>query len=174
MTFRIGRVWGRFHHRVARRLTGRQPWRVRDELWLYPLLEYAMAEAGFQEVETYVSCHQNTVAHFIATRPIMDLCLVQPPAPLCGAGGATACAGGMEGAGAVRQGRHALCPLAAQGAGLVAERKPGSRVAKRWWEQDGLDVEGVRVEAREAERTEEGGERDRTETETYYVGGRIM
>ena len=79
MTFRIGRVWGRFHHRVARRLTGRQPWRVRDELWLYPLLEYAMAEAGFQEVETYVSCHQNTVAHFIATRPSMDLCLVQPP-----------------------------------------------------------------------------------------------
>ena len=38
----------------------------------------------------------------------------QPPAPLCGAGGASACAGGMEGAGAVRRGRHAPCPLAAQ------------------------------------------------------------
>ena len=32
-------------------------------------------------------------------------------------GGASACAGGMEGAGAVRRGRHAPCPLAAQGAG---------------------------------------------------------
>ena len=34
-----------------------------------------MAEAVFQEVETYVSHLQNTVAQFIATRPIMDLCL---------------------------------------------------------------------------------------------------
>ena len=35
-----------------------------------------MAEAGMQEVETYISRHQNTVTQFIATRPIMDLCLV--------------------------------------------------------------------------------------------------
>ena len=40
----------------------------------------------------------------------------QPPAPLCGAWGASACAGGMEGARVVRRGRHAPCPLAAQGA----------------------------------------------------------
>ena len=35
-----------------------------------------MEEAGMQEVETYLSRHQNTVAQFIATRPIMDLFLV--------------------------------------------------------------------------------------------------
>ena len=35
-----------------------------------------MADPGSQEVETYVSHHQNTVAQYIATRPIMDLCLV--------------------------------------------------------------------------------------------------
>ena len=40
---------------------------------------------------------------------------VQPPAPLCGARGASVCAGGMKGAGALRRGSHALCPLAAQG-----------------------------------------------------------
>ena len=35
-----------------------------------------MAEAGMKEVETYVSFRQNTMAQYIATRPIMDLCLV--------------------------------------------------------------------------------------------------
>ena len=34
-----------------------------------------MVEAGFQEVETYVFLRQNTVAQFIATRTIIDLCL---------------------------------------------------------------------------------------------------
>ena len=35
-----------------------------------------MAEAGLQEVDTYVSHHQNTFSQYIATSPIMDLCLV--------------------------------------------------------------------------------------------------
>ena len=30
-------------------------------------------------------------------------------------------------------------------------------MAKRWWEQDGLDLEGMRTAAREAEQTEGGG-----------------
>ena len=34
-----------------------------------------MAEAVFQELNTYVSRRQNTVAQFIATRPMIDLCL---------------------------------------------------------------------------------------------------
>ena len=34
-----------------------------------------MLEMGFLEVETYVSRHQNTITQFIATRPIMELCL---------------------------------------------------------------------------------------------------
>ena len=39
-------------------------------------------------------------------------------------------------------------------------------MAKRWWEQDGLDLEGMRMAAPEAEQTEGGEETDRTETET--------
>ena len=35
-----------------------------------------MTEAVLQEVETYISCLHNKVTQFIATRPIMDLCLV--------------------------------------------------------------------------------------------------
>ena len=40
-----------------------------------------MAEAGFQEMETYVLCCQKTVAQYIATRPIVDLCLVAKLSP---------------------------------------------------------------------------------------------
>ena len=34
-----------------------------------------MVDPGLQEVDTYVSRLQNTVAKYIATSPIMDLCL---------------------------------------------------------------------------------------------------
>ena len=54
---------------------GGQPQQGRDGVWLYPLMEDAMAEAGLQEVQTYVSYCHNTVVQFIVTRPIMDLCL---------------------------------------------------------------------------------------------------
>ena len=75
MTPHNRRVLGRFHHRVDHRLTVRQPRRGTDGVWIYPLLEDAVAEAGLQEVDTYVSFCQDTVAQFIATRNIMDLCL---------------------------------------------------------------------------------------------------
>ena len=39
------RVLGRFHHRVSRRLTERQPRKGQDGGWVYPLLEDAMVEA---------------------------------------------------------------------------------------------------------------------------------
>ena len=64
-----------FHPRVDCRLTERQPWILWYGGWVDPLLEEALAEAGLQEVETYVSQCQNKVAQFIATRPIMDLYL---------------------------------------------------------------------------------------------------
>ena len=82
-----------------------------------------MAEAGLQEVETYVSRRQNTVAQYIATRLIMDLC-------------------------------------------LAAKRRPGPRVAMWWWKQEGMDLEGMRTVAREAERTDGEKETDSTDTAT--------
>ena len=75
------RVLGGFYNRVANRLTGRQPWKWRDGGWVYPPMEYVIVEAGFQEVKTFVYCHQNTVAQYIATRPIMDLCLAEKQRP---------------------------------------------------------------------------------------------
>ena len=64
----------------------------------------AMVEAGLQELETYVYYHQNTVAQYIATMPIMGLC-------------------------------------------LAAKRRPGATVEMWWWEQEGLDLEGMRTVA---------------------------
>ena len=40
-----------------------------------------MEEEVLQEVETYVSRRQNTFTQFIATIPIMDLCLVAARSP---------------------------------------------------------------------------------------------
>ena len=61
LTPRMKIVLGGFHHRVARRLMGRQPRKVRGVGWVYPSLDDTMGETGLQEVETYVYCRQNTV-----------------------------------------------------------------------------------------------------------------
>ena len=78
-----------------------------------------MAEAGLQNVETYVSRLHDTVVQYIATRPIMELCLVE-------------------------------------------KRRTGPRVTKSWWEQDGLDLVGMRTSARESEKIEGQEETDGT------------
>ena len=77
LTLRMHRVMGGFHHRVAYRLMGWQPWKGRDGGWVYPHIEDAMTKAGLQEVDNYISCRQKTVAQYIATRPIIDLCLAE-------------------------------------------------------------------------------------------------
>ena len=74
-----------------------------------------MSEAGFQEVETYLSRRQNTMAQYILTMPIMDLF-------------------------------------------LAAKQRPGPRVKMRWWEQEGLYLEGMRAAALEEE-WKKGGRR---------------
>ena len=65
-----------FQGRVARRLTGRQPRRRRDGKWFYPSLVGALKEAGVVRARTLVLRRQNTVAQFIATRPILGICEV--------------------------------------------------------------------------------------------------
>ena len=49
---------------------------------------------------------------------------------------------------------------------LAAERHTGSLVAKWWWEQEGLDLEGMRMAAWEVEREEEEEETDGTAMNT--------
>ena len=68
------RVLSAFIHGAARRFTGRQPQKGRDGKWHYPSLEGAMKEAGLTDVCTSINIRQNTVAQYIATRPLLDLC----------------------------------------------------------------------------------------------------
>ena len=49
---------------------------------------------------------------------------------------------------------------------IVAYRRPDSRVAKRWWEQGGLYLGGMRMADQEAERTKRAEETDGMVTET--------
>ena len=49
---------------------------------------------------------------------------------------------------------------------MEAQRCLVLKVYKRWWEQDGLDLEETWTAAQEAERTDEEEEMDRTVAET--------
>ena len=70
----------------------------------YPSLEEAMVESGFERIGIYMTRRQKTVAQYVATQTIMDLC-------------------------------------------ERSTRRPGARVSRRWWEQDGLYMEGAKKRA---------------------------
>ena len=55
-------------------LTGRQARRGSNDAWHYPYLEGGMREAGLTEIGKSIANRQNTVAQYIATRPLLDLC----------------------------------------------------------------------------------------------------
>ena len=63
-----------FQGRVARRLTGRMARRGRDGKWVYLPLAGGEKDAGIVRARTTVLRRQNTVAQFVATRPILVLC----------------------------------------------------------------------------------------------------
>ena len=71
----MDRALSAFLQGAARRLTGRQPRRGRDGEWKYPSLEGAMEEAGLTDIRKSIHRRQNTVAQYIATRPLLDLCV---------------------------------------------------------------------------------------------------
>ena len=74
VTPRMERALNSFMNEAARRITGRQQRRGWDGKWFYSSLEWAMKEAGFKDVRTSINIRQNTVAQYIATRPLLDIC----------------------------------------------------------------------------------------------------
>ena len=74
LTKRMEAALDAFQGRVAWRLTGRMPRRGRDGKWLYLPLAGATKEVGIVRARTSVLRRQNTVAQFVATRPILVLC----------------------------------------------------------------------------------------------------
>ena len=74
LTLRIERALESFQHGAARWINRRQPRRRGDGHWIYPPLKEAMREAGFKGIWKTITRRQNTVAQYIATGPILDLC----------------------------------------------------------------------------------------------------
>ena len=92
-----------------------------------PPLVGVLKEAGVVRSRTSVLRRQNTVAQFIATRPILGLC-------------------------------------------EVAERRRGTRVPQRWWEQSGIDWKLAREKGERAAAKEEHAGATAEETETPGSG----
>ena len=74
MTIKMEVALDAFQGRVARRLTGRVPRLGRDGKWQYLPLAGATKDAGIVRSRTSVLRRHNTVAQFVATRPILALC----------------------------------------------------------------------------------------------------
>ena len=64
-----------FHNRVARRLTGRLPYRSPAGQWEHPSLEGALEEAGMYPMSHYLGERRNRLVDHVATRPVFDLCV---------------------------------------------------------------------------------------------------
>ena len=82
-----------------------------------------MKEAGIVRIWISILWRQNTIAQFIATRPILDLC-------------------------------------------EKANRRPGARVPRRWWEQTGINWKGSIEREEAAEEAAEPGRRALTDSES--------
>ena len=65
-----------FHHKVARRIAGMMPTRLPSGDWYYPPLADALEASGLFPLRTYVQRRQETIARYIVTRPIYQLCLI--------------------------------------------------------------------------------------------------
>ena len=114
LTPRFEKVLAGFHHRVARQMARMVPRHQPDSTWVYPPIGAALSMVGLEYIGVYINRHQNAVAQYTATYPIMDLW-------------------------------------------LAAERNPGMRLSRRWWEQPTLDIMGIRERQVDTEEREETG-----------------
>ena len=65
---------GGVHNQLSRRLTRRLLRRTPNRKWKYTSAAMAWEEAGVLVVEEYIRCHHNTVAQYISTQSLFDLC----------------------------------------------------------------------------------------------------
>ena len=77
LTSRLEKSLKGFHHREARRMAGVGPNSQWDGTWVYPPIGAELEMVGLEEIGVYISRHQKTVAEYIATHTIMELCLVE-------------------------------------------------------------------------------------------------
>ena len=75
------RVMGSLHNWAARQIFDRMPQRLRNGGWYYPPIGEALADAGLETFGVYVTHRQNTMAQYIATRPIFDIAVAEERRP---------------------------------------------------------------------------------------------
>ena len=75
VTPRIKRILGGFHHRVARRISVKIPWKRIEGTWKYPPLGDTMRELVLEEIGTNISRWHKTVAQYVSNFPILDIFL---------------------------------------------------------------------------------------------------
>ena len=80
ITSPIMKILDSFHHKVARRISNKQP-HIVNGTWQYPPLGEALDIAGLYSMTTYVRRRQATIIQYIATRPVYTLCQLQHPPP---------------------------------------------------------------------------------------------
>ena len=93
-------------------------------------MEAVIQAEGLEKVETYILHFHNTIAQYISTRPIIELC-------------------------------------------LAVDWRPGTRIVRSWWEQECINLEGVRVSARATEVLLEEGLEEDLEEELELEAGAI-
>ena len=76
LTPRLEKYLENFHHWVVRRMAGIVPKRQRDGIWVYAPIGAALEMVGLEDIGAYIARCHNTVAQYISTNIIMDLCLV--------------------------------------------------------------------------------------------------
>ena len=81
LTPRLEKALTGFHQRAERRMEGMGPKNQPDGTWVYPPIGAALVRVGLEEIGVYIARLQNTVMQYIATRPIMDLCLISERTP---------------------------------------------------------------------------------------------
>ena len=57
------------------------PANKQDGTWVYPPIGAALETVGMDDIEVYIAWLQNTITQYIATRPIMELCLAAERKP---------------------------------------------------------------------------------------------
>jgi hypothetical protein len=64
-----------FHIRATWRMLQRhKPRRGPRKKWVYPKSEYVLKECGMKTIAEYVQIRQQTIAVYVATRPILQEC----------------------------------------------------------------------------------------------------
>ena len=69
------------HNRLARQISVIMPQRMTNGGWYYPPIGEALADAGLETFGVYVTHRQNTMAQYIATRPIFDIAVAEERRP---------------------------------------------------------------------------------------------